>query len=425
MLALCFHGNGNIFAQQLYPSQEVVDKTWESTSRNGDCVFVPHIHTVQFHLSGTPMTYPVMHLNGNSVLELHFDDLDSIQHTYSYSIEHFDAAWQIQNPDINSYLEGFMTNRIDNYEISGATSIPFRHYVLQIPNRDIKLKRTGNYLLKVFETSPDRPVLTRRFSVYDTKIPVDAMLRMTHLGSMRNNEHEIVIQADISKVQTADVFTDVKVMIIPNFIWHLSVTDIKPQFVRGNRLTYEKTVTPGNEFRTLNLKEISTNYSDIQQITVIGGKEHIKLPSDVPRANQSPRNQSDMNGRNYVEKFGAWNPHLDADYVYAYFTLKSELPLLDGNVYIYGALSNYSFNPWNLMIYNVDKAMYENRMLVKQGFHDYQYVHVTSHDTRIDFARIEGNFAQTSNDYLIFIYVRDRATNLDDLVGYSVVTSFP
>ncbi len=425
LFALCFHSHGNIYSQQLFPSQEVIDKTWESTSRNGDRVFVPHIQTVQFYLSGTPMTYPVMQIHGNSLLELHFDDVDSVQHNYSYSIEHFDALWQTPNPDINSFMDGFAINRIDNYEISGATSIPYRHYVLSIPNRDVVLKRTGNFLVKVFIDSPERPVITRRFSLYDNKIPVDASLRMTHLGSMKNNAHEITIQTDISRIQVGDIFSDLRVFIVPNYIWHQSVTDIKPLFVRGSSLTYEQSMTPGNEFRTLNLKEISENYSDVEQITIINGVQHIKLPVDHPRGTEKPKSRQDMNGRAFVEKFGAWEHNLDADYFYAYFTLKSELPMLDGNVYIYGALSNYSFNPWNLMIYNVDKAMYENRMLLKQGFHDYKYVHVTSHESRIDFERIEGNFAQTSNDYLIFVYNRDRATNLDELVGYTVVTSFP
>ena len=99
--------------------------------------------------------------------------------------------------------------------------------------------------------------------------------------------------------------------------------------------------------------------------------------------------------------------------------------MIEGNVYVYGALTGYSLNPWNLMVYDVDKALYENKMLLKQGFHDYCYAFVYNYDNRIDFSKIEGNFAQTSNDYLIFVYNCDRSTGLDDLLGFTVVTSFP
>ncbi len=422
---LVFVANNQVFPQPLFPSQEVVDKTWELTSLNNNCVLVPYIQSVQFYLSGNPMTYPNLAINGKSLLELHFDDIDSMQHNFYYTIEQYDAKWIIRNNDVNSYLEGFANNDLHDYELSAATSIPYRHYVLHLPNNDIKIKRTGNYLLKVFDHSTDSLVIARRFTVYDNQIPIEANLRMTHGGSMKYNGHELYISIDISRIQVVDVFTDIQVVIVPNYIWHKAVTDITPKFIRGDIISYEKIVSPNNEFRTLNLKELNTNYSDIQKLFTSNGIVHLQLPTDIFRNNNPPRSSDDMNGLNYIEKFGSWNSNTQADYFYAYFTLKSELPMLEGNVYIYGSLSGYSFNPWNLMIYDMDKGLYENRMLLKQGFHDYCYAFVTSYDNSIDFSRIEGDFAQTSNDYHILVYNRDRYTGLYNLSGFTVVTSFP
>jgi len=309
--------------------------------------------------------------------------------------------------------------------LSIATTIPYRHYVLRIPNNDVKIKRTGNFLLKVLDASTDDIVISRRFTVYDNKISIDANIRMTHGGSMNYNNQKLELSIDISRVQVSDVFSDLKVVVVPNYIWHGAVTDFSPLFVKGNIITYEKELSPYNEFRTLNLKDLSTNYADVDKLVTIRGIDHVQLPTDMFRTNTPPRSSDDMNGKNHIEKFGSWDSNTEADYFYAYFTLKSELPMIEGNVYVYGALTGYSFNPWNLMVYDVDKALYENRMLLKQGFHDYCYAFVYTYDNRIDFSRIEGSFAQTSNDYLIFVYNRDRSTGLDDLLGFTVVTSFP
>lgn len=412
-----------LFAQRLFPSQEIVDKIWNRTSSRDNSVYVPYIQTVQFYLSGSSMTYPNLFIDGEAVLELRFDDIDSIQHSYLYTIEQYDALWQTQNSDVSSYIEGFGSNSINDYELSVATSIPYRHYVLQIPNRDVKIKRSGNYLLKISDGSTGETVLTRRFTVYDTKIDVNASLRMSHGLNTGSGSHELVISLGINRVELVDIFSDLQVVVVPNGVWHRAVSDIKPQFISGNTIKYEKTILPCNEFRTLNIKELSTNYSDIQDMFVANGIVHVQLPIDGFRADKPYRNSGDMNGLNHIEKFGAFDSNTESDYFYAHFTLASELPLLEGNVYLFGALTNYSFSPWNLMIYDIDKAAYETQILLKQGFHDYCYVFVNNYDCSTDFKLIEGNYQQTNNDYLVFVYIRNRGTGHSDLLGYTVVTS--
>ncbi|MDD2563302.1 MAG: DUF5103 domain-containing protein [Salinivirgaceae bacterium] len=422
---ICFLIHGEIFAQKLFPSKDIVSKIWIETGKNNNRIFVPHIKTVQLYHAETPMSYPVLNINGESVLTLHFDDIDSVDHYYTYSIEQYDANWEIQNNDPFSFLEGFNNNPINDYQISGATSISYKHYTLNIPNDDLKITKSGNYLIKVYETSPQNPILTCRFSLYENKLTTFADLKMSHLGSMRNNTHKIRMLLNINQVQVSDIFSDIKIMVLTNNIWATAKTDIKPLFVRDNQIEYEIELNPHNEFRTLNLKELSQNYSDVTEKTTIKGIDHIKLPVDNFRVYTDHKHKNDMNGRNFIEKYNAWDANIDADYFHAYFTLNTDQPLLDGNIYIYGALSHYSLNPWNLMVYNADKKAYENSMLLKQGFHDYYYVHVNSANLDIDFDRIEGNAAQTSNDYLIYVYIRDHFTGTDNLWGFNVVTSFP
>ena len=63
-------------------------------------------------------------------------------------------------------------------------------------------------------------------------------------------------------------------------------------------------------------------------------------------------------------------------------------------------------------------------MLLKQGAYNYQYVVVTD-GGKADVGRLEGNFHETSNEYLVKVYHRPRGTRYDRLVGAAVIMSTP
>ncbi|NEW84460.1 MAG: hypothetical protein GZ094_19125 [Mariniphaga sp.] len=98
-------------------------------------------------------------------------------------------------------------------------------------------------------------------------------------------------------------------------------------------------------------------------------------------------------------------------------------PLLGGEIYVFGGLSDWQCQPANKMKWNFESKLYEAALLVKQGFYDYQYVYVENGSNKIDDSLLEGSYVETENDYQIFVYYRGFSSRYDKLIGYRTINS--
>jgi hypothetical protein len=97
--------------------------------------------------------------------------------------------------------------------------------------------------------------------------------------------------------------------------------------------------------------------------------------------------------------------------------------LLGGSVNVFGALTGWNANKSNEMTWNFNTSAYELTLLLKQGYHNYQYVYVPQGALSADHVNIEGSFWETENDYLLFVYYSDFAARYDRLVGFRLFNS--
>jgi hypothetical protein len=73
------------------------------------------------------------------------------------------------------YADGFEFNPLYEYQYSSGTMVQYRHYALSIPNSNLKLKLSGNYILRVVKQSNRQEiVLQQQFRVYEPKVKIDA-----------------------------------------------------------------------------------------------------------------------------------------------------------------------------------------------------------------------------------------------------------
>lgn len=128
-----------------------------------------HIKTVVFK-PGEFNTYaPIVRLGG--MLKLSFDDLNADEADYFYKIQHCELDWTPSVLSESEFIDGYAEDRIRDYENSFNTLQPYTHYELTIPNRQTKLKLSGNYVLQVLNED-DEIVFTRKFIVYEPKTTV-------------------------------------------------------------------------------------------------------------------------------------------------------------------------------------------------------------------------------------------------------------
>jgi hypothetical protein len=396
--------------------------------RYEDYVYRPNIKSVQLAKEGFDLTYPVIELNSEERLVLGFDDMADESKTYSYTIIHCGADWQPSNILSNDYIEGFAENQIRDFDFSFNTFFKFVHYSLTIPNGDMKPMISGNYILKVWQDfNQDSLVLTRRFSVVEQIFKIDATAKQAIRADLRKTHHEIDFTLTQESFNLTDPFTQVKVVLTQNYRWDNAITNLQPQYIKDKELLYdydeENTFPAGSEFRHFDTKSMKFRADRIKTIEYVKPYFHVQLTDDEARPFKIYFTDQDINGRYFVKNDDGKNSDTDADYVYVYFNLPYPAPIIDGDLYVFGALSDWNYTAENRMIYNYDKKAYQLKMLLKQGYYNYEYIYLKNGSKTGDVTLVEGSHFETENDYLIFVYYRDIHSRYDRLAGFNIVNT--
>ncbi len=398
-----------------------------SSIRYDNYVYKESIKTPLTYRQGFELSYPVVELNTNDTILITFDELSENIGNYSYTLIHCNSNWQPSNLSPNDYMDGFFENPLTDYQQSFNTLCNYIHYRISIPNDNIKLKISGNYILLVYENgNKDELVLTRRFFVVESKTEIKASIkRATQIDLMKS--HQEVDFTLRNAFSCNDPYQDIKVVLSQNYRWDNIITGLKPLFVKDNEFEYnyeEGNVFPGgSEFRWFDAKNVRYQTERVQSISYQKPNFYFNLIPDEKRTFKVYFQWQDINGKFLVKNSEGINSEIESDYVYVHFSLPYDAPIVDGNIYIFGALSDWHCNKNNMLVYNYEKKEYELNLLVKQGFYDYQYAYLKNGTSEADLGFIEGNHYETENDYLIFVYWHDISSRFDRLVGYKMINS--
>lgn len=391
-------------------------------------VYADNLKTLRIYVDGNELSYPVIEMNGENSICFEFDLLGSDAKSYSYQIMHCNENWERSDLFSDDFMEGFNENLIYDYSYSANTKVDYIHYKVQIPNDDVELKLSGNYIIRIIEDGDrDITIATARFMLYEPIVNVQAVVQKAMSSDYAGSGQEIRFSVFHEDYEIVDPFSEVKVRILQNNREDRIISGIKPVFVRNNELVYgfsgENILPGGNEFRMFsskNLKQYGENVNDIQ---FVDSMYYYQLKIDERRSYKRYFWQEDLNGSYLVFLDNSFDYHVSADYTYVYFYLPMEKPMLEGKVFVYGELTNWSLDSKSEMVYNFEKQMYEGKMVLKQGIYDYAYVYKDNYSGVIDEPLIEGSHYETENDYLIFIYHKNMQDDYDRLIGYQVVNS--
>jgi hypothetical protein len=396
--------------------------------RYGDFDYVNNIKSVLFTRSGWEFSTPIIEFNTNESLQLHFDDLDADFKNYAYTIIHCDALWQPSQLMDFEYIEGFTEDRITQYAFSRNTRTPFTHYRLTFPNNNMQPKLSGNYIMKVFiEGDPSRVVLTRRFMVFEQRVAISATVKQATNLNHRATMQELDFVINTSAFTISNPYRDMRVVITQNGRWDNAIMGLQPRLVQGPSMIYDyedgNLFPGGNEFRNFDTK--SLRYRSLEVANIASGPQgwEVDLMPDRSRQFMRYTSKGDINGRFLIKTDDYPDDMLEADYTWVNFTLPVESQLVDGNIYVMGALTNWNMTPGNKMVYNYRDSRYELRMLFKQGFYDYLYVYLADGQDAADVARFEGSHSIAENDYTIYVYYRRPGNLFDSLIGVHHINS--
>lgn len=389
-------------------------------------IFRSNIKTIQFFNSKSNLSYPVIELNSENQLVLTFDELGDESKDYYYTIKHCTTSWQESFLQPYDYIDGFENQPIDDFEHSFNTNISYFNYQVAIPNDDIQLKLSGNYVIIVYENNDtENIVLTQRFSVYEQIISISSTLKKATFDGANPKNQELDFTLLHPEYKISNPHDEISVHVLQNGRFDSERIFKRPQYIRENALVYDfenENIFPGeNEFRYFNSKNLKILTENIAQISYHQPFTHFTLQPEKIRNFTDYQYYDELNGKFAIDCRQGNDPQLESDYVWVHFSLYMESPLTGGDIHIFGALSNWTLYPATKMTYNVLKKRYQGKLLLKQGYYNYQYAFVNSDGVNIE--NIEGSHYETENDYQIFVYHKNYSDRYEKLIGYKLVNT--
>jgi len=400
---------------------------------NPDHIYKANIRTPQVYKASDPVAYPVLMLNGNDQLELHFDDMDGDVKMYYYTFELRNADWSKTILFPFDYIKGFSNARINTYRQSSIAFTRYTHYQAVVPDRNCMPSRSGNYVLKVFLNGDTTQLaFTKSIVVVDTKTSVAAQVQQPFNGQRIRTEQKlfITVQTD-SRINTMSP-QDLKVVVLQNYIWKTGLFLSKPTIFRGNYFEFSDenytSMPAGKEWRWIDLRSLRLMSDRMGRIEQGKNKTDIYLRPDGERQQQLYVYYRDLNGRYSIETTDNVNTLWETDYAYVHFSYfpPGNKPYEGKNVYLLGELTQYGLDDDSKMVFNPDKGGYEKTLFLKQGFYNYSYVTVPEKAQAgqpLSYENTEGNYWGTENSYMILVYYRPFGGRADELIGYASVSS--
>ncbi len=397
----------------------------EGPLRYADHVYDDRVATVRLHPAGQPLEPPVISRGKGRSLVLSFDLFDENAGDIRYTLVHCNASWDPSELSEMRYKEGFMEADIRDHEFSFNTEMPYIHFEQRIPGKDIRLTKSGNYLLKVYKAGNEEDLLlTRRLMVVKEKVGIQPKVKQPRIVKYMDTHHEIEFTINLKEFSPVNPRTNLEAVLLKNQRWDVAKTGLKPKYMRSGELVYElprKAVFyAGNEYRTLDIRNLKRRSQRVREIRYDRSRGYdVFLLKEEPRRETQLHSFRDMNGGFRIESRLGREHALESDYVYVHFYLSREAPYPNGQVYVFGGLCDRRLREGCRMTFDSKKGAYTNTLLLKQGIYDYQYVHVDDRGPlKGGLAKIEGSRFDTENDYTILLYYGAPSDQYDQLIGY-------
>lgn len=386
-----------------------------------DSNYMDHIKAVQINPIGRPLQDPVIKL-GKDKLIIKFDDLGRDNPYYRYTVIHCNRYWDPSDIKYNEYISGFENVMLEDSKFSRSTYQPYRHYSFTLPNQNMNLLISGNYLLLVYEEDSGDILFTRRFQVYVDRLKVEMDIVRPVFGSRYNSAQQIEFSASSQNFNIINPQNTLTAGVKQNGKWYYGAV-LPPRSVIGNTYKWNypgKPVFNGlREFRLFDARTLDSKKYGIDSILYMRDTIHVYHSLDYSRTGKLHHDLNDLNGQFYIDNqdYSNSSSAITSQYVMAHFILKHEVEL-NSSVYVVSGFTQWNLLPEARMKYNNENNLYTTSMFLKQGVYSYLYATEKDATNRPDFDQLEGNAFNTENSYQIFIYYSSISDRYDRLIGY-------
>ena len=363
---------------------------------------------------------PVLNLGSTESLKLSFDMLDPQNEFLNYSIIHCNRNWMPSDLQPMDYVNGNTMGEITDYKFSTNTYQTYTHYSLNFPTEEMTITKSGNYILKVFRNFDEEDILlTRRFMVVDIKTKISSTIKSATVPEFRFSHQEVDFSVNYLGFDIPNPFLDVNVTILQNNSWNNAITNLKPQFVNNNELSFNyenENLFPGtNEFRFFDIRSLRFFSNNVIK-KYIDSVQNVVLRPEESKAYLNYVRWIDYNGKRDIFNSDGMNLVEDGDYALVHFNFKSNNLEDMGEIFVYGELTDWQLKDEFKMTYSPELNIYTCPVLLKQSYYNYHFI-LRGKDGKIDYSFTEGNHQETENDYTILVYHKNVFYGYDEIIG--------
>lgn len=390
-------------------------------------IFDENIRSLQLKVNENALSLPVITLNGNDKLEISFDEMSHDKQSFSYEIIHCNADWTRSSLSSSEFLNGFDKAYIDDYALSINTTFLYTHYRVELPNNDVQLKISGNYLVSIFkDNNYDSPVAHACFSIVEPHVEIEAKVRGNTDTELNRSKQQLDFEVSMPNYRISDPQSEIKVLVRQNNRIDNQVDNVKASYYSPNKLSFINNraliFEGGNEYNRVDFSSIYNYDERVEKIKFERPYYHVYLSKIQPRSSAPYLQDFDANGGFVINyQNGYEDVNLEADYMFVHLTLPTGRALTSGDVYVGGAWNFNLLNEASRMEYDPSDALYHKTLLLKQGGYNYQFWLLPRGEQKATVAPTDGSFWQTQNQYAIYIYHRAWGGRYDKLIGFKLV----
>ncbi|MBR4505238.1 MAG: DUF5103 domain-containing protein [Bacteroidales bacterium] len=399
-------------------AQRVVDSAWRSD-----------VKTVQLYRGGesrevqAELLTPVLTLGERARLTLEFDILGAEALHTSWNIAHCDRNWQRDDLEPQEFMTGFEGGSVDDYDFSFTTLTDYVHYRAVVPDQYAEFTHSGNYALTVTDDATGEVLLTRRFCVSEAAAKVGMEIGKPYDGMEIDRRQEVDVTVKSSGTVWIDLRPEYTFVRVQQNGRHDNARWLEFSGYDGDQLAYRSrkanVFDGGNTFRYFDCSNLRSPMYNVMRIEELGGEQFAILRPDEDRSKKHYLSEKSLNGGMQVNIWDRNNPRVEADYVWVNFCLPMEQPMMDGNVYVVGALTDWRLDSLSMMDYSASRRAYTKRLLLKQGYYAYQLLvarrQAPAYDSKT--RQLEGDHRETQNHYTVYVYHRSPADRADRLIA--------
>lgn len=387
-------------------------------------IFDPRFHTLKVGVEDNFMSPPAIMLGSDQRLIISFDEIGDQYSQLQYRLVHCNADWKPSRLVESEYVDGFNIADVEDIGYSENTFVHYVNYRIEIPNSQMQIIHSGNYMLEVFDRDePDKMLLQTRIMIYEGIAPIAGGYSGRTDNGINLEWQQLEFNVDMSGLDKVNPFQDLTVTVGQNIDERSERNVANPMRVDGSTFHYahrpELIFPAGNEYRRFESVSNSFPGMNVDSLRFMGSNYHVWLHPDRGRALRGYEYDRTQHGRYIVREYNATDSDLGADYITVNFTL--DMPeQRNMDIYVDGEMTHGRFDASNRMVFDSTRKAYTLSMPLKQGAYNYRYLAVPS-GNEVDLdkagALIEGNKYETGNEYTVRVYYHPVGSRGDRLIS--------